>query len=737
MGGALLEIGIVTGALGYLTNIAGLVGAGTIALAVQGLDQLANALIKFGSMSWDEIGRGLAAMGAALGELAHGSLMNTLGVLGSMSIENAAAPLGILADSFKKFCGMNWEEVSVGIKAMAAVLGELAVGGFINTISILGSASISIVAEPLGVLADSVKKWIGMTIPENLTTQLAQLAEAVSSFTFSGIGASGLATVAAPLGTLADSVRKWANFTVPDGLNKKLESLAKGIKAFSFAFMGGWSISAVVGPLGNLADSVRKWAGVGIPISLKCGLESLAKGVEAFSFCFIGGWSLSAITGPLGDLASSIKKWTGVTVPANLEENLSKLAGAIGEFTLWDAVKISGVAGPLGTLATAVRKLSGITVDGTKLKTFVENVKICITDLSEFTISSISRASSTIDTLVETINKVNETKTGNVIGFVKAANHLNKIDINDISVDSKGLSSAVTAVSNAMKSIKTAMSNSKSSLTSGMKTAMSGVSSAISDCSSSAVEAIRKLIEKLIKAIADKKASIKSAFKNVASNGITGVREKYSSMYNAGVYLGQGLIRGIESKKTAVYNAAFKLGQEAVRGEKDGQKSSSPSKLTIQSGKWFGEGLVIGIESMGKAVYNAGHGMGETAVMSISKSISKVGDLVSNGIDAQPTIRPVLDLSNVSSGARTINGMFGMRPSVGLMTNVGTINSMMNGRQNGDTNEILLAIKDLKSTIKAQSGNTYNINGITYDDGSNISEAIQSLIRGVRMERRI
>lgn len=56
---------LLTGALGALTGLAGLVGAGTLLLAVQGLDDLANALKKFGSMQWDEIGRGLAAMGAA------------------------------------------------------------------------------------------------------------------------------------------------------------------------------------------------------------------------------------------------------------------------------------------------------------------------------------------------------------------------------------------------------------------------------------------------------------------------------------------------------------------------------------------------------------------------------------------------------------------------------------------------------------------------------------------------
>ena len=106
MGAALLEVGVVTGALGALTGLAGLVGAGTLLLAVQGLDDLANALKKFGSMQWDEIGRGLAAMGAAMGEVALGGLLNTLSGFGAASISKIAEPLGVLADSVKKWAGV-------------------------------------------------------------------------------------------------------------------------------------------------------------------------------------------------------------------------------------------------------------------------------------------------------------------------------------------------------------------------------------------------------------------------------------------------------------------------------------------------------------------------------------------------------------------------------------------------------------------------------------------------------
>ena len=69
MGAALLEVGVVVGTLGALTGFAGIIGAGALLLAIQGLDDLANALAKFGAMQWGEIGKGLVAMGAALLEV--------------------------------------------------------------------------------------------------------------------------------------------------------------------------------------------------------------------------------------------------------------------------------------------------------------------------------------------------------------------------------------------------------------------------------------------------------------------------------------------------------------------------------------------------------------------------------------------------------------------------------------------------------------------------------------------
>jgi hypothetical protein len=110
--------------------------------------------------------------------------------------------------------------------------------------------------------------------------------------------------------------------------------------------------------------------------------------------------------------------------------------------------------------------------------------------------------------------------------------------------------------------------------------------------------------------------------------------------------------------------------------------------------------------------------------------------MIENGVDTQPTIRPVLDLSDVSSGAAAINGMFDMSPSVATMSRVGTINATMNNRQNGFSNsDVVKAIKELGSKI-GTGGDTVQVGNVTYDDGTNVSNAVGDLIRAMKVERR-
>ena len=98
----------------------------------------------------------------------------------------------------------------------------------------------------------------------------------------------------------------------------------------------------------------------------------------------------------------------------------------------------------------------------------------------------------------------------------------------------------------------------------------------------------------------------------------------------------------------------------------------------------------------------------------------------------------MLDLSDVQSGADAISGLLNKRVSVGATASVDSISSRMNERiQNGRNDDVVSAINKLSTKLDNAGGSTNIINGITYDDGSNISDAIQSLVRAARVERRV
>lgn len=99
-------------------------------------------------------------------------------------------------------------------------------------------------------------------------------------------------------------------------------------------------------------------------------------------------------------------------------------------------------------------------------------------------------------------------------------------------------------------------------------------------------------------------------------------------------------------------------------------------------------------------------------------------------------IKPVVDLSDVSDGVSKMTDMFSVAPSVGVMANIGVISSMMNRRQNGANDDVISAINGLGQRISESSGDSYTINGISYDDNGNVADAIRTLVRAARIEGR-
>ena len=209
----------------------------------------------------------------------------------------------------------------------------------------------------------------------------------------------------------------------------------------------------------------------------------------------------------------------------------------------------------------------------------------------------------------------------------------------------------------------------------------------------------------------------------------------HNSANNIGSNIAQGIINGLNNKSSAVYQAAYSVGQQATTGAANGAQVESPSKEGIRIGKFVDEGLMIGLQAYSQRVYNSSYDVADGVRLGLSRAMIGISNIIEEGIDDNDmSITPVLDLSQVESGMSRIGNMFDSQ-SFGVRANLSAISRGMNNyRQNGNE-DVVNAVNRLGKNL-GNPGNTYNINGITYDNGSEVSNAIETLVRAVKIERR-
>ena len=721
MGGALGEVAVVSGALGKLAGLSGLIGSGSIVLTAQGLGDIAKAFNSFSQYSWDEIGRGLTAMGGALGEVAAisgatGALTGIAGLMGAGTITLASQGLIDLATAFGKFAEFNWDEIGRGLTAMGAAMGETALGGLLNTFSGFGAGAIEKMAAPLGTLADSIKKWEGVAVPDDLADQLGRIADGVGKFTMAGWGSDTVANIAQPMNVLADAVAKWSTITFPTDIATQLGSLASGVEAFTLAFAGGWSLNAVVGPLGTLADSVKKWDGVEVPGGIQGNLTALANGVKAFTLAFAGGWSIDAVIGPLGQLPGAVKKWNGVEVPGGIQGNLTALANGVKAFTLafvggWS---INAVIGPLGQLAGEVKKWNGVEVPGGiqgNLTALANGVK-AFTGIGSGIAESMSNAASGIRAIATAATSLSVANLSDISTQISTfVSSLNTSTLPpDVSAFATQLSSAMTTLGNTVSTNAATIRSAFSSLRTQITTAISGLGSIVSSNMSSASNAVssgasmissgsgaigaafnrmtsiarsqltvfsntvrssltqgassvrssapqflssgKQVTQSLINGMRTGLDRIPTMFNSTISSAASSLRSFRSSFYSAGTYVAQGFASGISSQITVAAAAAARLANAASSAAKEALDIHSPSKVFGWIGEMTVDGFVNTVNGMATDVRKSGYGMAESV-------INGFNELDTSGI-SNPSIRPVMDLSMVRRQASELSSVLSM-----------------------------------------------------------------------------
>ena len=698
MGGALAELTVALGALSYIGGFGALLGGGAILIAVQALQPIADALQQLGSMTWEEIGRGLTAMGIALLEIAGisgglGVLAGLAGIIGGGALLLTVQSLDEIADALQELGSMSWDEIGRGLSAMGTALAELALGGFANTFAVFGAGAIETMAGSLGTLADSVKKWTDVSVPEGLGTQLATLATGVSSFNFSGWGADAIAAVAEPLGQLATSVQKWSGVTVPSGIGDQLNSLAGGVALFWTASFGAGAINTVAEPLGQLADSVKKWSGVSVPENMQEQLTGLARGVEAFSFAFMGGFSINTIIDPLKNLPAAIEPWQNVKIPENIESDLESLANGVNAFTLSFAAgwSVSSIIDPLTQLADVTKKWTGISFPnlGADLTSFANALSVFNqVGITEYTVNNLSNLATVLQTTFANALAVVSTSLNTLVVdlqakstvFMTIAQQWMTSMTQGVLTGSYSLQTTfTTAIQSILTLLQFRVANFKMISDQYMQSMITAVQAksimyrtlfvtllqSIVTLLQSKVATFRSIsdqyISEMISAVQAKAPSFSSSISSMLDSGLSAAQGYADRFRSVGEAIGDGMAEGVLSKAAKVAEAAAKMASDSYNAAMNAIDAHSPSKLFRKGGSYEPMGFALGIYDKMHLVEQASEDMGKASYDSMKTVLSGLSSGLDSSIKTSPVIRPVLDLGSVEKDAPKIASMLSGR----------------------------------------------------------------------------
>ena len=698
MGIALAELTVALGTLSLVGGFGAILGGGAILIAVQALQPIADALQQLGSMTWEEIGRGLTAMGLALLEIAGisgglGVLAGLAGIIGGGALLLTVQSLDEIADALQELGSMSWDEIGRGLSAMGTALAELALGGFANTFAVFGAGAIETMAGSLGTLADSVKKWTDVSVPEGLGTQLATLATGVSSFNFSGWGADAIAAVAEPLGQLATSVQKWSGVTVPSGIGDQLNSLAGGVALFWTASFGAGAINTVAEPLGQLADSVKKWSGVSVPENMQEQLTGLARGVEAFSFAFMGGFSINTIIDPLKNLPTAIEPWQNVKIPENIESDLESLANGVNAFALSFAAgwSVSSIIDPLTQLADVTKKWTGISFPnlGADLTNFANALSAFNqVGITEYTVNNLSNLATVLQTTFANALAIVSTSLNTLVAdlqakstvFMTIAQQWMTSMTQGVLTGSYSLQTTfTTAIQSILTLLQFRIANFKMISDQYMQSMITAVQAKsimyrtlfvtllqnIVTLLQSKVATFRSIsdqyISEMVSAVQAKAPSFSSSISSMLDSGLSAAQGYADRFRSIGEAIGDGMAEGVLSKAAKVAEAAAKMASDSYNAAMSEIDAHSPSKLFRKGGSYEPMGFALGIYDKMHLVEQASEDMGKASYDSMKTVLSGLSSGLDSSIKTSPVIRPVLDLGSVEKDAPKIASMLSGR----------------------------------------------------------------------------
>lgn len=738
MTGVVLILGAILTAMSALNASNAVENAKGLSLLLLALSTSMVILSTFGG---DVSGKAIIAAYAMSGVLAILGLvlaeMTALNV--SNAIENAAA-LSILVVSLSTACvllafaGSLGAAAIIGVGSLAALI--VAIGGIMYGIGALsqyqpsmdefldhGIVTLGKIGEGLGNFIGSFVKMFAETAASalpSIATSLSMFMVNLMPFVTAGkmIGSDTslldgivaitkavlLLTAADFLSGLASIIGLGTSFT---GLSEKFTAIGEAMTAFSNATTG--------------VNSEQVKASAEAAASLAEVFNSLPKEGGWFQTVF-GEQDLSGFSSKLEDFGNA----------------LTSYGNSVAD------LKVDAINNSVPAANSLVEVLKSLPNSGGTLQKFLGNKDMTSfsNDLSGFGTALVNYGESVTDLKVDAIkNSVPAAEA--LADFVKAlpssGGAWQKVFGNKNVSD---FSNQLKAFGTSMKNLSDTLSGVEFSYYDSAATALNSITNAVASFDVSHLNSIVTSVGALGTRASTtfttnvENSTIKNAFDAPLNKAVSSARSGMSKFYDAGRYLVAGFANGIRDNIYLAQRAAIALADNTESAARSRLRINSPSKVFRKIGAGVPEGFAQGIERFSYLGARAVESMSNNAIDSASKVLSNINAVLTDDVNTQPTIRPIVDLSNVENSSDAISSMLAMDPTVSAFSNVHSISAMMNRNQNGANDDVVSAIKDLGKTIGKTSGDTYQINGITYDSGSEVSEAIQTLIHASIIEGR-
>lgn len=489
-----------------------------------------------------------------------------------------------------------------------------------------------------------------------------------------------------------------------DTFGEKLVPFGEAMKAYSEAIMGmdsaaitnsataGKALVELANTIPNTGGLVSWFTGDNDLGSFGDSLVQFGSGIKSYSD------SISGIdTGIMSSVITQVNRLV------EMAKGMAELdtSGMSGFSTALIQLGNNGIDGFINAFTDASGRVTSAATS--MLTTFINAANAQKGNLTSTFTTMMQAVLTTLTNYQTQFNTAGSTLMTKFISGIKSQDGNTKTAITNI------ISGCITAINNKQTQFNTAGANLMIKLIAGVKSKDYETRNAFVNILSSCLTAIAnkypefqnagmQCMIKFIAGVKEKAEEVKTAFTGNLNASVTAIRDYHDQFKQAGAYLVEGFADGISENTYRVEAKARAMARAAAEAAEDELDEHSPSRVGYHIGDFFGLGFVNAIGTYAVKAYNASAEMADSAKTGLGNAIAKVKDMIDNGVDGQPMIRPILDLSDVEEKSHRLNTLFSRSQALTVSTGI----AAARGRnlQNEDTNP--------------NTGNSYNFTQNNY-----------------------